>query len=180
MIPKDESELSAPFLPGVSKIDLTSIEKTFRGKRLLSQNMRKGANCKIDKMRLVLKHWWTPRDISEKEMKKKNVDRYRSLVYAYLRDSETKKVPSGYKPIIEEYRDFVTTPPDKKVLKESVSKTKISKVKNQIKPTFEKSEIKPTLEVKNQIKPTLEKYEGVFEILKQFKLLGVKEFNIKF
>ena len=171
MIPKDESELSAPFLPGVSKIDLTSIEKTFRGKRLLSQNMRKGANCKIDKMRLVLKHWWTPRDISEKEIKKKNVDRYRSLVYAYLRDSETKKVPSGYKPIIEEYRDFVTTPPDKKVLKESASKTKISKVKNQI---------KPTLEVKNQIKPTLEKYEGVFEILKQFKLLGVKEFNIKF
>ena len=157
-------ELKPPFIPGVSKVDLSSIEKTFREKRVVSRDIKKGRSCKVENMRLVLKHWNTPQEISDKQIKKKNLSRYRSLVYAYLKDENTNKVPQGYKPIIEEYKNFITNSENMN------EKTHINKV--------DKSINKSKTSIKRDA--SYEKPEYFIKMLSQLKSLGVKEFNIKF
>jgi len=98
-------------IPGVSNVkdSLIKTEESFRQNRAVSNSeIKKGPHCKINNMREVLKNWFTPHDIPEQVLSKKNKQRYRGLVYAYLRDKNTNKCPSAFKPLIEEYLPFLS------------------------------------------------------------------------
>lgn len=168
-------------IAGVTSINTDVLEKSFRDKRHLSSKIKRGRKPAIENLRLVLKNWWTREQISESELGYKNLQRYRSLVYKYLKEPETSEVSESLKLLIDEYKDFISNKPDEdnsiaikpnlelvKNLKVSSNKCK----KNKINKT-NKNKIKSSVAIKpNEIK--------VPDFIEQLKSLGVKEFTIKF
>lgn len=164
-------------IAGVSNIDTDLLEKSFRDKRHLSSTIKRGRKPAIENLRLVLKNWWTREQIPDSELGHKNIQRYRGLVYKYLREPDTSEIPESLKLLIDEYKEFITNEPDKDnsiVVKPNLELVKNLKVSsNKRKKNKTNNKTKSSVTVKSdEIK--------IHNFIKQLKSLGVKEFTIKF
>ena len=169
-------------IAGVSNIDTEVLEKSFRNKRHLSSTIKRGRKPAIENLRLVLKNWWTREQIPDSELGYKNIQRYRGLVYKYLKEPGTSEISESLKLLIDEYKDFISNKPDEDnsiVVKPNLELVKNLKVesnkqkKNKINKNKTKKETKSSITTKpNEIK--------VPDFIEQLKSLGVKEFTIKF
>ena len=168
-------------IAGVTNINTDSLEKLFRDKRHLSSTIKRGRKPAIENLRIVLKNWWTREQIPDSELGYKNIQRYRGLVYKYLREPNTTELSGGLKLLIDEYKEFISNKPEEDnsiVVKPNLELVKNLKVdsnkqkKNKVNKT-NKTKIKSSVAIKsNEIK--------VPDFIEQLKSLGVKEFTIKF
>lgn len=168
-------------IAGVSNIDTEVLEKSFRNKRHLSSTIKRGRKPAIENLRLVLKNWWTRGQIPDSELGYKNIQRYRGLVYKYLKEPDTSEISESLKLLIDEYKEFISNKPEED--NSIVVKPNLELVKNLKVESNKKKDNKNKINNKNKTKSsTIAKSNGVKipDFIEQLKSLGVKEFTIKF
>ena len=102
-------------------------------------------------------------------MSQKSKGRYRSVVYAYLKDKSSSKCSKRFRPLIEEYRSYITDEEKIKEFKENVVARRLE------------TRGKVGVNKKEEIVNDLEK--SIIQMLnysKQMKKLGATELKIKF
>ena len=168
-------------IAGVSNINTDTLEKSFRDKRHLSNTIKRGRKPAIENLRIVLKNWWTREQIPSSELGYKNIQRYRGLVYKYLKEPNTEELSGSLKLLIDEYKEFISNKPEGDnsiVVKPNLELIKNLKVdsnkqKKNKSNKINKTKSKSTVVIKsNEMKAS--------DFIEQLKSLGVKEFTIKF
>ena len=147
------------------------VEKNFRDSRMISTpedlQSRKGRRPNIDAMRIILQNWWTPENIPETQISASSKASYRWMVRKYLKGGKT-TLSDKQIPLIEEYRDFITTQPEEVV----ANPKKLGKVVTKTNEAKTDKKAKDIKTDKNFFIPA--------EFIKYIKDLGVKEFTLKF
>ena len=158
---------------------LEQIETDFRESRIITTpvfgmvdtNALKG-KPKVDKLRLVLKNWSTPREIPEELVSKTQVYNYRYNINKYLKGESTRLSKRVF-PLIEEYRNYI----ESQSLNQAKDKIDVPVIRRKkFKPSLEYLEQKYAKNI-NKMEQILKNWKSPKECLKIMKQTSINDYR---